>query len=140
MTCVRSLLQALRTGLLNLFDLVHDEPQAGHVATKFEQRVGQERHSLGCPKCCETVRRVAQRGLEGPNPEADQTALHPIDQARALTNERLALTVGAFGILLRQRWDGCHVAVVGFAAQPAEEDTFEQSRIEAICCRPAMLA
>src|SRR3954447_22150529 len=123
---LRSLLQALRTGLLNLFDLVHDEPQAGHVATKFEQRVGRERHPLGGPQHCETVRRLAQRGLEGPNPEADQTALHPVDQARALTNERLALTnerlaltnerlaltVGALGILLRQRWNGDHVAVI----------------------------
>src|SRR4051794_22318117 len=137
---LRSLLQALRTGLLNLFDLVHDEPQAGHVATKFEQRVGRERHPLGGPQRCETVRRLAQRGLEGPNPEADQTALHPVDQARALTNERLALTVGALGILLRQRRNGRHVAVIGFAAQPADEDTFEQSRIEAICLGPAMLA
>src|SRR3954467_7754716 len=136
----RSLLQALRTGLLNLFDLVHDEPQAGHVATKFEQRVGRERHPLGRTKHCETVRRLAQRGLEGPNPEADQTALHPIDQARALTDEPLALTARALGILLRQRRNGRHVAVIGLAAQPAEEDPFEQSRIEAICFRPAMLA
>src|SRR4051812_34405500 len=96
----RSLLQALRTGLLNLFDLVHDEPQTGHVATKFEQRVGRERHPLGGPKRCETVRGVAQGGLEGPNPEADQTALHPVDKARALTNEPLALTARALGILL----------------------------------------
>src|SRR4051794_4510475 len=135
----RSLLRPLRTGLLNLLDLVHDEPQAGHVATKFEQRVGRERPLLGGPQRCETVRRLAQRGLEGPNPEADQTALHPVDQARALTNEPLALTVGALGILLRQRWNGDHVAVIGFAAQPADEDPFEQSRVEAICFRPAML-
>src|SRR5215210_3125036 len=137
---LRSLLQPFRTGLLNLFDLVHDEPQAGHVATKFEQRVGRERHPLGGPQRCETVRRVAQRGLEGPNPEADQTALHPVDQARALTNERLALTVGALGILLRQRRNGRHVAVIGFAAQPADEDALEQSRVKAICLGPAMLA
>src|SRR4051794_5116475 len=136
----RSLLQALRTGLLNLFDLVPDEPQAGHVSTKFEQRVGRERHPLGRTKHCETVRRLAQRGLEGPNPEADQTALHPVDKARALTDEPLALTVGALSILLRQRRNGRHVAVIGFAAQPADEDTFEQSRVEAICFRPAMLA
>src|SRR3954470_11152471 len=137
---LRSLLQALRTGLLNLFDLVHDEPQAGHVSTKFEQRVRRERHPLGRTKHCETVRRLAQRGLEGPNPEADQTALHPIDQARALTDEPLALTARALGILLRQRRNGRHVAVIGLAAQPADEDTFEQSRIEAICLGPAMLA
>src|SRR3954467_7093981 len=49
-----SLFQLLRTHLLNLLDLVHDEPQAGHVATKFEQRVGRERHPLG-------VRSVARR-------------------------------------------------------------------------------
>src|SRR3954469_12911195 len=137
---LRSPFQLLRTGLLDLFDLVHDEPQAGHVATQFEQRVGRERHPLGCPKCCETVGGVAQGRLEGPNPEADQTALHPVDQARALTNEPLALTVGALGILLRQRWNGDHVAVIGFAAQPADEDPFEQSRVEAICLGPAMLA
>src|SRR3954462_4290297 len=101
---LRSLFQLLRTHLLDLLDLVHDEPQAGHVATKFEQRVGREWHPLGGPKRCETVRRLAQRRLEGPNSEADQTALHPVDKARALTAEPLALTVGALGILLRQRW------------------------------------
>ena len=137
---LRSLFQPLRTGLLNLLDLVHDEPQAGHVATKFEQRVGRERHPLGGPQRCETVRGLAQRRLEGPNPEADQTALHPVDQARALTDEPLALTVRALGILLRQRWNGRHVAVIGFAAQPADEDAFEQPGVEAICFRPAMLA
>src|SRR4051794_3354109 len=94
----------------------------------------------GGPQRCETVRRVAQCRLEGPNPEADQTPLHPVDQARALTDEPLALTVRALGILLRQRRNGRHVAVVGFAAQPADEDPFEQSRIEAICFGPAMLA
>src|SRR3954453_23465365 len=137
---LRSLLQALRTGRFDLLDLVHDESQAGHVATKFEQRVGRERHPLGRPQRCETVRGVAQRRLEGPNPEADQTALHPVDQARALTDEPLALTVRALGILFRQRRDRDHVAVIGFAAQPAEEDAFEQSRVEAICLGPAMLA
>src|SRR5215203_3134140 len=137
---LRSLLQALRTGLLNLFDLVHDEPQAGHVATKFEPRVRRERHPLGGPQRCETVRRVAQGRLERPNPEADQAALHPVDQARALTDEPLALTARALGILLRQCWNGYHVAVIGLAAQPAEEDAFEQSRVEAICLGPAMLA
>src|SRR4051794_35832213 len=137
---LRSLLRPLRTGLLDLLDLVHDEPQAGHVATKFEQRVGRERHPLGGPQRCETVRRLAQRGLEASNPEAGQTPLHSVHKARALTNERLALTVGALGILLRQRWNGRHVAVIGFAAQPADEDPFEQSRVEAIFFRRPMLA
>src|SRR4029453_3294973 len=77
---------------------------------------------------------------KGPTPKGDQTALHPIDQARALTDEPLALAARALGILLRQRWNRRHVTVIGFAAQPAEEDPFEQPRVEAICFRPAMLA
>jgi hypothetical protein len=32
------------------------------------------------------------------------------------------------------------VAVIGFAAQPADEDPFEQSGVKAICLGPAMLA
>src|SRR5215218_1500968 len=74
------------------------------------------------------------------HPFIRQTPLHPVDQARSLTDEPLALTVGALGILLRQRRDRDHVAVIRFAAQPADEDAFEQSRIEAICLGPAMLA
>ena len=53
---LRSSFQLLRTGLLDFLGLVHDEPQAGHVATKFEQRVGRERHPLGGPQRCKTVR------------------------------------------------------------------------------------
>src|SRR5829696_3447623 len=86
------------------------------------------------------VRSVAQGRLEGPNPEADQTALHPVDQARALANEPLALTVRALGILLLQRWNGRHVAVIELTACAYDKDTFEQSRVKAICFRPAMLA
>jgi hypothetical protein len=137
---LRSLLQPLRTRLLNLLDLVHDEPQAGHVAPKFEQRVGRERHPLGRTKHCETVRGVAQRRLEGSNPEADQAPLHPVDKARALTDEPLALTVRALGILLRQRRNRGHVAMIWFAAQPTDEDAFEQPGVESICFRAAMLA
>src|SRR4029450_11213027 len=63
-----------------------------------------------------------------------------VDQARALTDEPLALTVWALGILFRQRRDRDHVAVIGFAAQPADEDAFEQSAVKAICLGPAILA
>src|SRR3954453_17363261 len=91
---LRSPFQLLRTGLLDLLDLVHDEPQAGHVSTKLEQRVGRERPPPGGPQRGETVRRLAQGRLEASNPKADQTTLHPVDQARALADEPLALTAG----------------------------------------------
>jgi hypothetical protein len=48
----------------------------------------------------ETFRRFAQRRLEVANTEAYQTALHPVHNARALTDEPLALTARALGILL----------------------------------------
>src|SRR6476469_6773946 len=99
---LRSLLQPLRTGCLDLLDLVHDEPQSGHVSTKFEQRVGRERHPLGRMQRCETVRRVAQRRLESPHTKADPTTLRPVHKARPLTDESLAFPVRALGILLSQ--------------------------------------
>src|SRR5260370_41551763 len=69
---------------------------------------------------------LAQRRLEVSNTEAGQTALHPGYNARALTNDPLTLTVRALRILLRKRRNPCHVAVISFTTQPADEDAFEQ--------------
>src|SRR6266478_9474017 len=89
---------------------------------------------------CEAVQRPTMRRLEVPNTEAHQTALYSIDNARALTDQPLALAVRALGILLRQRRNRCHVAVIWFTPQPADEHAFEQSSVESISFRPAMLA
>src|SRR6266567_4153243 len=101
---LRSLFQPLRTRLLNLLDLVHDKAQSRHVSTKFEKHVWRKRTPLRRNQRCETFRCFAQRRLEVSNTEAGQTALHPVYNARALTNEPLALTVRALRILLRQNW------------------------------------
>jgi hypothetical protein len=111
-----------------------------HVSTKLEKRVWRQRHPLWGVQRFELLRCFAQRRLEVPNTEAHQTALHPVDNARALTDQPFALTVRALGILLRQRRNRCHVAVIWFTTQPADEDAFEQSSVESICFRPAMLA
>src|SRR6266446_1825954 len=73
---------------------------------------------------CEAVQRPTMRRLEVPNTEAHQTALYSIDNARALTDQPLALAVRALGILLRQRRNRCHVAVIWFTTQPADENPF----------------
>src|ERR1700739_4905343 len=65
---------------------------------------------------------------------------HPVYNARTLRNASLALTVRALRILLRQRRNLHHVAVICFPTQPADEDAFEQSSVESICFRAAMLA
>src|SRR5260370_1173114 len=88
---------------------------------------------------CETFRCFAQRRLEVSNTEAGQTALHPVYNARALTNDPLTLTVRALHILLRKRRNRCHVAVIWFTTQPADEDAFEQPGVESTCFRAAML-
>ena len=129
---LRSLFQPFRPRLFNLLDLVHYKAQSRHVSTKFVKRVWRERNPLRRTQCCETFRRFAQRRFEVSNTEAYQTTLHPVHNARALTNETLALAVRALRILLRQRRNRCHVAVIWFATQPADEDAFEQSGVEFI--------
>src|SRR6266481_2805285 len=137
---LRSLLQPLRTRLLNLLDLVYDKAQSRHISTKLKKGVWRERYPLRRLQRFEPLRCFAQRRLEVPNTEAYQTALHPVDNARAFTDEPLALTVRALGILLHQRRNRCHVAVIWFTTQPADEHAFEQSSVESISFRPAMLA
>src|SRR5580693_2150930 len=114
--------------------------QSRHVSTKFEKRVWRERNPLRRTQCGEAFRRFAQRRFEVSNTEACQTTLHPVHDARALTNEALTLTVRALRILLRQRWNRCHVTVIWFATQPTDEDAFERSSVEPIRFRTAMLA
>jgi hypothetical protein len=66
--------------------------------------------------------------------------IHPIDDAGALADQVLALTVGPLGIFLFRRRDLCHAAMARLAAQPAEKGTLQQLGIEPIRLRPAMLA
>src|ERR1700693_3300415 len=120
-----SLFQPLRTRLFNLLDLVHYKAQSRHVSTKFEKRVWRERNPLRRTQCCEAFRRFAQRRFEVSNTESYQTTLHPVHDARALTNEALTLTVGALRILLCESWNRCHVTVIWSPTQPTDEDAFE---------------
>src|SRR4051812_669970 len=85
-------------------------------------------------------RSLAQGGLEAPNAEPSQSALDPIDQAGALTNQALALTGWTLGIFLFERRDLGHAAVAALAAQPAQEGPLQQRGIQSICFSPPVLA
>ena len=85
-------------------------------------------------------RRPAQHRLEGSNAQADQAALDAVDKPRALAHQALVLAVGRLGILFGQRRYRHHAAVLGLAAQPAEEHPLEQRGVEPIRLGAAMLA
>ena len=78
--------------------------------------------------------------LEMAQTEPHQGALHAVDQASALADQRLALAARppvVFGLECRHRR---HPAVITLAAQPAEKGAFQQLDIEPIGLRPTMLA
>jgi hypothetical protein len=66
--------------------------------------------------CCSLELRV-----EAADAEAGQCGLHSIDDAALLGHEAPPLTAGPFGILLAERGNGDHLAVLALAAEPAEE-------------------
>src|ERR1700675_2384354 len=76
--------------------------------------------------------RLAQFRIEAANAQPRQRALHPIDEAAAGVDPALALAGGAFGVFLRQRRDRRHAAMVGLAAQPAQERAHQELRVEPI--------
>ena len=84
--------------------------------------------------------RPAQGRFETPKAETGQSALHPIDDAGALADQVLALTVGPLGIFLFRRRDLCYAAMARLAAQPTENGALQQLGIEPIRLRPARLA
>jgi hypothetical protein len=51
-----------------------------------------------------------------------------------------ALAVGALGILILECRDGCHFAVLPFAAQPTQKGAHEVLGVEAVGLGPPVLA
>src|SRR5437899_5255024 len=87
-----------------------------------------------------TIYRATQRRIECSHAQTRQTPLHLVHDARPLANQALPLPVRSLGILLLNRWDRYHAAVIGLATQPANESTLEQLSVETVGLRPPMLA
>ena len=76
--------------------------------------------------------RILELRINAADPEPRQGRLDAVDDGGLLANERLALALGALGILLCRGRDRAHFAVVPLAAQPAEERALELLGIEAV--------
>src|SRR5271169_2587830 len=79
-------------------------------------------------------------GLKPRMPSRANASFHPIDEAAAGVDPALALAGGAFGVFLRQRRDRRHAAMVGLAAQPAQERAHQQLRVEPIRLGATMIS
>src|SRR5271168_2341610 len=122
-------LQAL---LLNLPDLIIDEPSALHVATQLSQRVGRDWLALRRAQAVKARGGPFQLRIEAADAEPNQRCLHSVDDPTSLSDEAVMLAVGPLGILVLHCRDLDHLAVITLAAQPAEKGAFEQLGVETV--------
>ena len=129
----------LQACLLDLPDLVADQPSALHVATQLSQRVRRDRLALGRAQIFEAPGGLFQLGIEAAY-ETDQCRLHSVDDPILLSDEAFALAVGPLGIFVLGCRDRHHFAVITLAPQPAEKSAFEQLGVETVGFRSPMFA
>ena len=95
------------------------------------------RHSQRPPACAglQLARRSSEIGSEAANAKPGEIGLQTVDEACALSDQGLTLAAGSSRILVLERRDGRHAAMLRFAAQPAEEGALEEFRVETIRLR-----
>src|SRR6266699_5715036 len=113
-------LDTLQASMLDLPDLITDQPTALHIATQLSQRVGRYWLVLGRAQIFEALGGLLQFGIEAADAEPAQRCFHPVDNPSSLSGETLALAVGSLGIFILDCRDCDHLAVLTFAAQPTE--------------------
>src|SRR5258708_1672376 len=126
--------------MLDLPDLITDQPTALHIATQLGQRVGRYWLALGRAQIFEALGGLLQFGIEAADTEPAQRCFHPVDNPSLLSAETLALSVGSLGIFILDCRDCDHLAVITFAAQPTEKDAFEQLGVETVGLGAPMFA
>src|SRR6516162_10414422 len=121
-----------QASILDLPNLITDQPTALHIAAQLSQRVGRYWLVLGRAQIFKALGSLFQFGIEAPDAEPAQRCFHPVDNTSSLSDETFALAVGSLGILIRDCRDCDHLAVITFAAQPTEKGAFEELGIEAV--------
>src|SRR5215510_4873087 len=116
-----------------------DEPLALEVAHQFSQRIRRDRLALGGAHVFEPLWRLLELRIEIADTEPRQGCLNAVDDRGLLSNEHLPLAVGALGILLRKRWNRCHLAVLPLAAQPTEKGAFQALGVQSVGLRTSVL-
>src|SRR6266566_1609260 len=84
------------------------------------------------------IRRLAQGWFETANAQPGEGALHAVDDARALCDQALALTIGPLGILFGNRRYAHHAAMAPFPTQPPQEPPLQQFGVQPIGLCPSM--
>src|SRR5208282_6583244 len=92
--------ETLQACLLDLPDLITDQPSALHVATQLSQRVWRDRLALRRAQIFEAPGGPFQLGIEAADAEPNQRCLHSVDDPTLLADEALALAVGPLGIFV----------------------------------------
>src|SRR5216684_2935180 len=92
------LLHTLQASLLDLADLITDEPPALHVAMQLSQRVGRYWFALGRAQIFKAPGGLLQLGIEAADAQPDQRCFHSVDNPSLLSDEALALAVGQLGV------------------------------------------
>src|SRR5205807_540122 len=82
---------------------------------------------------------MSQGWPEAANAKTGEIGPHSVHDARALLDKAFALAARPSRVLIVDRGDCSHAAVVRLSAQPAKEGALEQFGIEAIRFRPSML-
>ena len=118
--------------LLNLLDLVINEPKARHVAAKFRHRQRRNRAPFRGAKTIELFESFALRGIDVTDPETGERRLHPVDDACPFANEIFAFSRRPSRVFVLDRRRRCHAAMPSLAAKPPEQHSQEQSCIEPI--------
>src|SRR6266436_5425466 len=132
-------LETPQASILDLPNLITDQPTALHIATQLSQRVGRYWLILGRAQIFEALGGLLHFGIEAADAEPAQCCFHPVDNSSLLSDKALALAVGSLGIFILDCRDRHHLAVITFAAQPTEfaaqpteKGAFEQLGVETV--------
>src|SRR5262249_399904 len=136
----RHLLETIQARLLDLADLITDQPTTIHVSTPLSHRVGRDLLPLGGAQNLQATRGLLQLGIEAADAKPDQRCFHSVDNPSLFFDEALALAAGPLGIFVLARRDRHHLAVITLAAQPAEKGAFEQLGVEPVGLGASVLA
>ena len=106
------LFKLLQSSLLNLLDLLLDEPQVFQYAHQLTKCVGRKRFACWRAQGANAFRRIAQSSDLNPRmPCRMHSALIRFDRPRALPDQLFALAVWPFRILLLNCRNRHHAAV-----------------------------
>src|SRR5271157_4569426 len=105
----------LQTRVLDLANLITDEPSALHVATQLSPHIGRDRLALGRAQTVKALGGPFQLGIEAADAEPNQRCLHSVDDPTSLSDQAVTFTVGPLRVLVLDCRDLDHLAVITLA-------------------------